>query len=34
MAKTPWGNIYYKNTYAGRLEEKPGGRYVFTYDES
>ncbi len=34
MAKTLWGNIYYKDTYAGRLEEKPGNRYVFTYDES
>ena len=34
MAKTLWGNIYYKDSYAGRLEEKPGGRYVFTYDES
>ncbi|MGD9152357.1 MAG: HipA domain-containing protein [Gammaproteobacteria bacterium] len=34
MAKTLWGNIYYKDTYAGRLEEKPGNRYVFTYDAS
>lgn len=34
MANTLWGNIYYKDVYAGRLEEKPGGRYVFTYDES
>ncbi len=34
MAKTLWGNVYYKDTYVGRLEEKPGGRYDFTYDES
>ena len=25
MAKALWGNIYYKDSYAGRLEEKPGG---------
>jgi len=34
MAKTLWGNVYFKDVYAGRLEEKPGGRYVFTYDAS
>lgn len=34
MANTLWGNIYYKDVYVGRLEEKPGGRYIFTYDES
>ena len=34
MAKTLWGNVYFKDTYAGRLEEKPGGRCVFTYDAS
>lgn len=32
MAKTLWGNVYYKEIYAGRLEEKPGGQVVFTYD--
>lgn len=32
MAKTLWGNVYYKETYAGRLFEEPGGRVVFTYD--
>ena len=34
MAKTLWGNVYYKDTYVGKLEEKAGGRYIFTYDES
>lgn len=34
MAKSLWGNVYFKDAYAGRLEEKPGGRYVFTYDQS
>lgn len=34
MAKTLWGNVYFKDTYAGRLEEKPGGRMAFTYDLS
>lgn len=34
MAKALWGNVYYYETYAGRLEEQPGGRCVFTYDHS
>lgn len=34
MANALWGNIYFKDIYAGRLEEKPGGRCVFTYDQS
>lgn len=34
MAKMLWGNVYYKDAYAGRLEEKPGGRCIFTYDPS
>lgn len=34
MAKELWGNVYYNETYAGRLEERPGGRCVFTYDPS
>lgn len=34
MAKNLWGNIYYKDTFAGRLEERPGGRYIFSYDAS
>ncbi len=32
MANTVWGKVYYKDTYAGRLQEEPGGRVVFTYD--
>ncbi len=34
MAKMLWGKIYFKETYAGRLQEDPGGRVVFTYDAS
>lgn len=34
MAKALWGNVYYKDSYAGRLEEAAGGRVIFTYDES
>jgi len=34
MAKMLWGNVYFKESYAGRLEERPGGRIVFTYDPS
>lgn len=34
MAKTLWGKIYFKDLYAGRLQEEPGGRIVFTYDVS
>jgi serine/threonine-protein kinase HipA len=32
MSKTLWGKVYFKDTYAGRLEERPGGQVVFTYD--
>jgi serine/threonine-protein kinase HipA len=32
MAKTFWGKVYYKDTYAGQLQEEPGGRVTFTYD--
>ena len=34
MAKTGWGKVYFKDTYAGRLQEEPGGRMIFTYDPS
>jgi serine/threonine-protein kinase HipA len=34
MATVLWGKIYFKDTYAGKLQEEPGGRCVFTYDES
>lgn len=34
MAKSLWGKVYFKNTYAGRLQEEPGGRCIFTYDKS
>ena len=35
MARTLWGKVYYMgDSYAGRLQEEPGGRCVFTYDPS
>lgn len=34
MAKVLWGKIYFKDIYAGKLQEEPGGRVVFTYDAS
>jgi serine/threonine-protein kinase HipA len=34
MAESLWGKVYFKDIYAGRLEEQPGGRCVFTYDVS
>ena len=34
MAKTLWGKVYYKDTYAGHLQEEPGGRVVFAYDST
>lgn len=32
MARTFWGKVYFADRYAGRLEEQPGGRCVFSYD--
>lgn len=34
MANSLWGKVYFKDTYAGRLQEEPGGRCIFTYDAS
>ncbi len=34
MANSLWGNVYYKDIFAGRLEENPDRRCVFTYDET
>ena len=34
MATNLWGNVYYRDTFAGILSEEAGGRCVFTYDES
>jgi len=34
MANALWGKVYLKDIYAGRLQEEPGGRCVFTYDAS
>ena len=33
MATNLWGNVYYKDTFAGILSQEAGGRCVFTYDE-
>jgi serine/threonine-protein kinase HipA len=34
MATTLWGQVYFKNIYAGTLVQEPGNRYVFSYDSS
>jgi len=34
MAAALWGKIYYNETYAGVLQQEPGGRFAFTYDAS
>ena len=34
MAQTLWGNVYYRDIYAGKLQEEPGNRYSFIYDDS
>lgn len=34
MAEALWGNVYFEDTYAGRLQEEPGGRCTFAYDTS
>jgi serine/threonine-protein kinase HipA len=32
MAEALYGNVYYRDAYAGILREEPDGRYTFTYD--
>lgn len=34
MAQKQWGKVYMHDRFAGILAEEPGGRFVFTYDES
>ena len=34
MAIALWGKVYYQDRYAGLLQQEPGGRYTFTYDET
>jgi serine/threonine-protein kinase HipA len=34
MASLLWGNVYYKNHFAGVLRQEPGERVSFAYDES
>lgn len=34
MANLLWGNVYYKNHFAGVVRQEPGERVSFTYDES
>lgn len=34
MAKLLWGNIYYKDHFAGVLRQEPGERVSFTYHDS
>jgi serine/threonine-protein kinase HipA len=34
MAKLLWGKVYYRDSYAGILQEEPGDKVVFAYDNS
>ncbi len=34
MASLLWGKVFYKDTFAGILQEEPGDRTSFTYDKS
>jgi hypothetical protein len=34
MANSNWAKVYLNDDFAGYLEEQPGGRTCFTYDES
>lgn len=34
MAAAHWGKVYYQDRYAGLLQQEPGGRYAFAYDEA
>ena len=34
MAKILWGRVYFGDSYAGLLQQEPGERSVFTYDEA
>jgi serine/threonine-protein kinase HipA len=34
MATALWGKVYYNDSYAGELRQEPGGRCIFTYDQT
>lgn len=34
MAQNLWGKVYFKDKFAGYLNQEPGERYVFKYDQS
>lgn len=34
MANLLWGKVYYQQHYAGRLQQEPGDRTLFEYDQS
>jgi len=34
MANLLWGKVYYKDAFAGILQQEPGDKFIFTYDES
>lgn len=34
MAQRQWGKVYLYDRFVGILAEEPGGRFVFTYDDS
>ncbi len=33
MAANNWAKVYFQDSFAGILEQKPGGDYLFSYDE-
>lgn len=34
MATSLWGNVFYKNQFAGLIRQEPGDRFSFSYDKS
>jgi len=34
VVQTPWVKVYLSETFAGVLQQEPGGRFAFTYDAS
>jgi len=33
MARSSWAKVYFQDSFAGILEQRPGDDYLFTYDE-
>jgi len=34
VARALWGRVYHRDRYAGLLQQEPGGRYAFAYDDA